>query len=165
VRSVAVVAVWALGSLAACGRSKPPADAAQQTADVAAPAARFPAGITEVRFGLVARARDAGGGQTCGIPQPLPEPPTFPAGTRELAFTARLDPEVVRQADASIAGPGVPEVRGINCNAYAVSAGQPVQTQMGSSFVRSDGSPWPAGEYTLSIRVNGANTTIPFHVE
>ena len=164
-RTVEVMAALTLGTLAACGRSKPPAESAQQVAAVAEPAAQLPAGITEVRFGPVARGRDAGGGQTCGIPQPLPEPPMFPAGTRELAFTARLDPEVVRQADASIAGPGVPEVRGINCNAYAVSAGRPVQTQMGSSFVRSDGSPWPAGEYTLSIRVNGANTTIPFRVE
>jgi hypothetical protein len=166
VRAVSLVAVSAVFALGGCSRSKAPAaDTAQEKVEVAPPASRFPAGISEVRFGQVERVRRPGEGQTCTIPQPLPEPAVFPAGVRELAFTASLDPEIVKDADATLTGPGLPEVRGTGCNAYTVSAGRLLQTQIGSSFVRSDGGPWPAGAYELSVRVNGASTTFSFRVE
>jgi hypothetical protein len=168
-RTARLVALGAVCALVACNRSKAPAAAAPPKppapATTAPAADTLPSGISDVRFGRVERGRNDATGGTCRIAQPLPEPTVFPAGTRELAFTARLDPEIVKDADASITGPDVPEVRGTGCNAYGVSAGRVQQVQMGSSFIRSDGTPWPSGEYTLSIRVNGASVSLPFRVE
>jgi hypothetical protein len=168
-RTARLVALGAVCALTACNRSKSPAAAARPKTPAPAPAApaadTLPSGISDVRFGRVERGQSAATGQTCRIARPLPEPTVFPAATRELAFTARLDPEIVKDADAWVTGPDVPEVRGTGCNAYGVSGGRVQQVQMGSSFIRSDGTPWPSGEYTLSIRVNGASVSLPFRVE
>lgn len=161
----AVILVGACG-----GQEGTPSPDAAPGSPAAAPSSAesptLPEGVASIAFGAVQRGTTATGGQTCSIPVPLPLPPEFEAGVREIAFVLMLDQDLVGPLDVSIAGPvGAGDTQGTACNAYTVADGALRQTQLGSSIVRLDGKPFEAGNYRLEIKSSSGTTKVPFAVK
>jgi hypothetical protein len=126
----------------------------------------YPAGINRVLFGVVQRAKNAEGVETCQIPQALPDPPTFEKAPAEISYIVELDPGKVVSASTELITPsGQGTIDGVNCIAFGTVAGQFGQTQLGNTFSRADKQPFRSGSYRLRIQVNGQTAEVPIRVK
>jgi hypothetical protein len=128
----------------------------------AAPA--LPPGVRQVAFGPPARSRSATGVPRCGIQAPLPAPPTFAAGTREAAWVALVDTQLVANLQGTVTGDAGGELALEPCEIYTVCGSGACRAQYGAILRRKDGQPLRPGSYRLEIDVAGKKATLPFAV-
>jgi hypothetical protein len=122
--------VWAVGLLAS------------SVGQTGAPGVVLPPGVKRIIFGEAVTTKTATGGLVCSIPQPLPEPVVFSAGTMKISYVIEVDPQVVPALTAAIVGDfGSKEIRGAGCERAAVCAGQLCQPQYGRTYSNSNGAP------------------------
>lgn len=117
-------------------------------------------------FGAALRTKNPSGGETCRIAEPLPDPPTFTGAPKEITYIVELDPAAVREVSTLLLSPdGQGDFDGVNCNAFAVVAGQFGQTQLGNTISRLDRGPMKAGLYRFRVTVNGKTAEVPFYIK
>lgn len=149
--------------VAAAEPSGAPAVAGSGSDAAAGPA--LPAGVRRVIFGTSYKPRSATGVPRCGIQAPLPEPPVFEAGAREVAWVALVDTAVVTSLEGTVVGDSGGELAMEPCEIYAVCGSGACRAQYGAVLRRKDGQPLRPGAYRLEIEVAGQKATLPFEIE
>ena len=139
-------------------KGKTPAAPAAPASGVS-PTATLPVQLT---FGTA--TMDAG----CAHTQltPAPEPIVLPAGTAELAYQVKLNPEAYSM-DVSVSMSALCETtHQRRCNTYAIVWGRPQNSGWTTVLTCGDGKPFKPGHYHLELVLNGAPVRqIPFEVK
>lgn len=155
--SVAVSAIFGVAAIMCAGLAAEPSLRGQTVQ-------RLPASVRRVAFGARYETQAYGGGRSCTIKEPLTEPPAFPAGTTEITFLVKVDPDI--SLDVSVIGDlGSRDMKGEGCDAYQVVFGAMRQTQYGRTISRLDGKPLQAGVFKLRLEIGAKQYDVPFEIK